>query len=53
MERREILRLAAKVITATNQALGFQLLPVNPKWRAKTQLLPVYVRSEQERYHYQ
>lgn len=52
MERREFLRLVAKVFIAANQALGFQLLPVNPKWRAKTQLLPVYVRSERERYYY-
>ena len=52
MERREFLRLVAKVFIATNQALGFQLLPVNPRWLAKTRLVPVYIRSERERYHH-
>jgi|GEM_PF-3302940 hypothetical protein len=52
MERREFLQLVTKVFIAANQALGFQLLPVNPKWRAKTRLVPVYVRSDRERYHH-
>lgn len=53
MERREILRLVAKLFIATNRILGFQLLPVDPKWRAKTQLVPLYIRSERDIYHSQ
>lgn len=53
MEPQEFLRLLAKIFMATNQALGFQLLPVNPKWRAKPQPIPVYIKSERDRYHHQ
>lgn len=52
MERREILWLVAKLFMATNQMLGFQLLPVDPKWRANTQLVPLYIRPERDRNYY-
>jgi hypothetical protein len=52
MERREFLQLVAKLFIALNQALGFQLLPVNPEWRGKIQLVPLYIRSERDGYHH-
>jgi hypothetical protein len=52
MERREFLQLVAKLFISINQALGFQLLPVKPEWRAKAQLVPLYIWSERDGFHH-